>query len=148
MNTSQIILLIVGILVINALIWFAIIYWMKRRIEAIKSRMREEYSSENGKLIIEPKSAIYRGAEMWFGNIKGNGVVCLTEKGLIFNKITGQKIEIKRAEIKEAIVEESFKGKPSFATGGKHLIIKTTDGNRVGFLLQDAEAWSEKIRAL
>lgn len=33
-------------------------------------------------------------------------------------------------------------------TGGKHLVIKTKDGNRIGFLLQDAEIWTEKIRAL
>ena len=148
MNTTEIILLVTGILAINALIWITIIYWLKRRIEVIKSKMREEHGSGNGKFIIEPISALYRGADMHFGNVKGNGVICLTEKRLIFNKVTGQKIEIERAEIKEAIVEESFKGKSSFATRGKHLIIKTMDGNRVGFLLRDAEAWSRKIMTL
>ena len=148
MNTTEIILLVTVILAINALIWITIIYWLKRRIEVIKNKMREEHDSGDGKFIIEPISALYRGADMHFGNVKGNGVICLTEKRLIFNKVTGQKIEIKRAEIKEAIVEESFKGKSSFATRGKHLIIKTMDGNRVGFLLRDAEAWSRKIMTL
>ena len=148
MTTSQIILLIIGILVLNVSIWFAISRWINRRIEIIKSKLLEEYCSGPVGFIIEPKSAIYRGADTRFGNIKGNGVICLTEKSLIFNKITGQKIEIHQEEIKDAIVEESFKGMISLATGGKHLVIKTKDGNRVGFLVRDAEVWSEKIRAL
>lgn len=145
MNTAQIIQLIGGILAINTLIWISIICWLKQRIKVIKSRMREEYDGEKAKMIIEPKSALYRGADLHFGNVKGNGVICLTENGLFFHKITGQKIEINRSEIKETIVEESFKGKISYATRGKHLIIKTMDGNQIAFLLRDAEIWSAKI---
>lgn len=138
-------MLIIGIVVINALLWFSIVYSMKKRMETIKIKMLEEYCSENDRFIIEPKSALYRGADMYFGNVKGNGVIYLTEKGLIFNKLTGQKIEIKRAEIIAASVEESFKGKSSFAAGGKHLVISTNDGNRIGFLVKDAEQWAEKV---
>jgi hypothetical protein len=145
MSTLQIVLLVAGILFIQALTWIMISRWVKRRTEAIKSRMYKQYCSGNGRFIIEPKSALYRGADTWFGNVKGNGVICLTENSLIFEKITGQKIELNRVEIIEVTVEDWFKGKPSFATGGKHLVIKAKDGNRIGFLVRNAEQWSEKL---
>ena len=56
--------------------------------------MVEHYGMANERFIIEPKSALYRGADARFGNVKGNGVVCLTEKRLCFEKLTVQRIEI------------------------------------------------------
>lgn len=102
----------------------------------------------NDNVVIEPTSALFRGSDAKFGNIKGNGVICLTEDNLLFDKLTGQKIKISRAEIIDATVEEWFKGKPSLATGGKHLVIKTLDGKRVGFLVRDAEMWVNRIMSL
>ncbi|MBI5584578.1 MAG: hypothetical protein HY892_12225 [Deltaproteobacteria bacterium] len=148
MNAPQIILLIAGIFVIQALLWFILSRWLKVKTEALRSKMVEQYGRSKEKIIIEPKSALYRGADARFGNVKGNGVIGLTEKGLVFEKITGQRIEIDRAEIEKATVEKSFKGKTSFATGGKHLVIKTKDGNRIGFLIKDAEEWAQKINSL
>ncbi len=58
---------------------------------------------------------------------------------LLFEKLTGRKIMVSRAEITDATAERWFKGKPSFAAGGKHLVINTRDGNRGGFLVGDAE---------
>jgi hypothetical protein len=148
MNTRQIVFLIVGIFVVQAFMWFIIGRWVKMKAEALKSKMIVQCCRSSEKLIIEPKSALYRGADARFGNIKGNGVICLTENTLFFEKLTGQTIALNRAEIVEATVEESFKGKVSFASGGRHLVIRTMDGNRIGFLLRDAEEWSQKINSL
>lgn len=63
----------------------------------------------------------------------------------LFEKLTGQKIKVIRSEIVNVTIEEWFKGKPSFCKGGKHLVIKTMDGNRIGFLVSDAELWVNKI---
>lgn len=145
MNTPQVVFLIVGGLLTSALMWFAILYELKKSLNNIKNEMHKQC---NSRFIIEPKSALYRGSDKHFGNIKCNGVICLTENSLIFKKTTGQQIEIKRAEITEAKVEECFKGKFSFGTGSKHLVVKTKDGNRVGFLVRDANIWAEKAKAL
>jgi hypothetical protein len=142
MNTSQIILLVAAIFLIQALIWFVVFRWVKMKTEALKSKMIAQCNRMSERTVIGPKSAIYRGADARFGNIKGNGIICLTENALFFEKLTGQKIDIARADIAKVTVETSFKGKTSFATGGKHLVIKTRDGNRIGFLLKGAEEWS------
>jgi len=142
MNTSQIILLVAAIFLIQALIWFVVFRWVKMKTEALKSKMIAQCNRMSERTVIGPKSAIYRGADARFGNIKGNGIICLTENTLFFEKLTEQKIDIARADIAKVTVETSFKGKTSFATGGKHLVIKTRDGNRIGFLLKGAEEWS------
>ena len=70
---------------------------------------------------------------------------CLTKKRLLFEKLTGQRIDINRYGIATATKEDWFRGKPSFATGGTHLVVTTTDGVRTGFLMRDADRW---VRAL
>lgn len=89
--------------------------------------------------------ALYRGADARFGNVKGNGVICLTEDALIFEKITGEKMILDRRDIVEASVADVFKGKPSLATGGRHLVLRMKDGNRIGFLVRNAAFWTAKI---
>jgi len=126
-------------------LWFILFRWMKIKIERLKFKIMEENKKTNEKIILEPQSALFRGSDASFGNIKGNGVICLTSKSLSFEKLIGQKININRADIVKATVEDSFKGKTSFATGGRHLVIKTKNGNRIGFLIKEAEEWCAKI---
>ncbi|MEW6076439.1 MAG: hypothetical protein AB1724_01360 [Thermodesulfobacteriota bacterium] len=145
MNASPIVLLVAGILVVQAAMWLAFYRWLKRRMAEVGDGMRRQYGG-SGKFVMEPRSALYRGADARFGNVKGNGMICLTEEALVFEKAIGRKIEIRRVEITEATVTDWFKGKTSFATGGRHLVIRTRDGNRIGFLVRDAELWAEKVR--
>jgi hypothetical protein len=147
MTALQIFLLVAGIFVVQAVVWFLMSRWLLKKTAALKTKLIAQYRQANKRFIIEPQSALYRGADARFGNVKGNGVICLTGQTLLFEKITGQKIEIDRAEIAGAGVEKAFKGKTSFATGGTHLVIRTKDGNRIGFLLKGAEEWAQKINA-
>jgi len=146
-NSLQIILLFGGTFAVLALVWIIPFLWIRMRTEALKKKMAEQLCRTNKKVIIEPKFALYRGADAQFGFVKGNGVICLTENTLFFEKLTGRRIQINRTEIVEATVEFSFKGKTSLATGGRHLVIRTKDGNRIGFLVKDAEEWSQKVNS-
>ncbi|OGW35711.1 MAG: hypothetical protein A2010_18685 [Nitrospirae bacterium GWD2_57_9] len=140
--------LIAGILLLQLLVWLFVLRWIKKKNVSLIKKMSSQCRTANHRVVIEPTSALFRGSDAKFGNIKGNGIICLTEDSLFFEKLTGQKIKLKRAEITNAAVEEWFKGKPSFATGGKHLVIKTTDGNRIGFLVRDTDMWVNKIKSL
>ncbi len=141
----NIIALIAGILLFQLLIWFLVLRWIKKKTGGLMTKMSRQFRAVNSGVVIGPTPALYRGADAKFGNVKGNGVMCLTDDSLFFEKLTGQKIKVSRSEIANAAVEEWFKGKPSFGTGGKHLVIKTLDGNRIGFLVRDAELWVNKI---
>ncbi len=142
----KIIVLLTGILIFQVLIWFLVFSWIKKKNRNLAQKMETRTRASNERVVIGPTSALFRGSDAKFGNVKGNGVICLTDHSVFFEKLTGQEIKVSRAEITDATVEQWFKGKPSFATGGKHLVIKTTDGNRIGFLLRDAELWADKLR--
>jgi hypothetical protein len=146
MTGIQIVLLIAAVLLFQAVIWFLIVRWIKLRTQTGMQRIYKQASIQNTRFIIEPQPGLYRGSDSKFGNIKGNGVICLTGQALLFEKLTGQRIEIDRNEIVDATVENTFKGKLSVATGGRHLVIRTKDGNRIGFLLKNAALWSERLK--
>lgn len=148
MNTMKIAALITGILLLQLIIWLLVFWWIKKKTMSLIKTMSGQCHTANHRVVIEPTSALFRGSDAKFGNIKGNGIICLTEDNLLFEKLTGQKIKVSRAEITDATVEKWFKGKSSFTTGGKHLVIKTMDGNRIGFLVRDAEMWVNKIMSL
>lgn len=145
MNALQIVYLVCGILLIQAVVWAFISRWIRGKTAKIKGNMEKAHLASEGKIILGPQVAVYRGADRHFGNIKGNGVICLTADKLLFKKLTGQNIDIDRADIVGATVESTFKGKTSFATGGKHLVIGTRNGNRIGFLIKDAPVWVRTV---
>jgi hypothetical protein len=147
MTATQIFLLVAGVLLIQAIVWLALFRWMKRNTKTLMSTMSHQPTGTGDRIVFAPTPALYRGADARFGNVKGNGVICLTENALCFEKLTGQRIVIDREEIVQATVETTFKGKVSFGTGGKHLVIRTRDGNRVGFLIKAAEAWRDTLNA-
>jgi len=147
MKNAEVVVLIAVILLIQAVLWLLIARWVKGKTQRLMQNMYERCRRENTGFIIEPQSGLYRGSDSQFGNVKGNGAICLTEHALLFEKIMGQRIEISRTELVDATVEDRFKGNPSIATGGKHLVIKTRDGNRIGFLLSNAELWAERLKS-
>lgn len=145
MTPKEIILLVAGILLVQSVILLIVFLWLKQKTVSLAQKMHEQSRTENMRLIIEPQSGLYRGADSRYGNVRGNGVIYLTDDSIIFKKLTGQRIVIDRAEIAGATVESSFRGKLSIATGGRHLVVRTKDGNRIGFLLRNAEQWVEKL---
>ncbi len=145
MTTMNIFILISGIIIIQALVWIIIFWWMKKKSRKLSHKILEKCRMTDEEIIIEPKSGLCRVSNTRFGKVNGNGVICLTKNKLIFEMLTGQSIEISRSEIADATVEESFNGKRAFATGGKYLVIKTKDGSRIGFLIKDAKLWVQKI---
>ena len=147
MTTITALMVIAGVILLQALIWLALLWWMKRRSRRLVRKLLGMCRMTGDEVVVEPLPGLYRGSDARFGRVKGNGVICLTGNKLIFEKFTGQRIEISRSEIEDATVEETFRGKPSFATGGNHVVIRTKDGNRIGFLLKNAQSWVQKINS-
>lgn len=145
MSAMQIVALVAGIIFIQALVWFFILRWLRKKTDSVMGRISGRMKAGGGGIVFGPQPALYRGSDGRFGKVKGNGVIILTGDRLHFEKLTGRVMEINRSEILDASVKTWFRGKTSFATGGKHLVIRTMDGSRTGFLLKNAELWSEKL---
>lgn len=146
MTPITIFLLIIIIVLVMLLFWSLVLSWIKRKSKSLKEEFMLFCQQSGEKIVIEPQACLYRGSDFKFGNVKGNGVICLTDKSIIFEKLTGQRIIIQRSDIEKVSEEKWFKGKASYGTGAKyHLVIHTGDDNKVGFLMRDTEAWKSQL---
>lgn len=145
MPSIPIYLVIAGVVAVVVCIWTVLLLVVRHKFRKLATEFRERVRQAGENLIIDPQSCVYRGADREFGNVKGNGVIALTNRRIMFRKLTGQQIEIDCSQISKVSVENTFKGETAFATGASHLVVETNDGNRIGFLVKNAENWIEKL---
>ncbi|MEZ4427083.1 MAG: hypothetical protein R3A51_05230 [Nannocystaceae bacterium] len=139
MSVEQIILLVAGILGANLVLWIVIIAWVRRATRARAATLRAELDGSGERLVLGPEPAIYRGATAGRTKVKGNGIIALTDRRLLFDKLIGDRVEVSRAEIVGVRVDRWFLRS---ARGGKlHLIVKLQSGEEVGYIVRDHEAW-------
>ena len=79
--------------------------------------------------------------------MRDNGIICLTDSDVIFEKLTGQRTDISRADIDEVTIEDTPDDRAARATGGRFMVIKTKDDNRIGFIIRDADKWLEHFKS-
>ncbi|MGD8547582.1 MAG: hypothetical protein PVJ10_06400 [Thiohalophilus sp.] len=123
-------------------VWAGLLWWIRKRSIRLMEEMQAGAIQLGEDIRVPAQVAVFRGSDREFGNIKGTGVIMLTSKQLLFRKLTHQRIAIPLDEIAEAEITSSFKGAVAYGSGGQHLVIKTRDGNRIGFLIRHPERWT------
>lgn len=146
MTSTQIILLVVGILAIDLIILILIFGWIKRKSASLIESVRNELMIRGEKTIRGPETAIYRGGTGNSSKIKGNGLIVLTNRSLIFKKIIGQGLEISLEQIKNLRQDKWFLN--SYRNGRFHLILQLKNGDEIGFIVQNHSVWLEEITKL
>jgi hypothetical protein len=146
MTTQQVVLLIAAILIVEALIWIPVLFWLRRRSTQLAESMRQEALLSGERFVIEPESALYRGGTGGFSFVKGNGVIALTDKRVLFRKAVGGPIEAPLSEI--ADVSENKWFLRSYMNGRTHVILHLRDGRQIGFFVGDHEKWMDALRSV
>jgi hypothetical protein len=139
--------LILAVVAIQAVVWLAIYLWLKRRLEAARTEVRVSSVRQGEKIVLGPASSNYRGADFTYGRVKGNGVLCVTDTRIVFQRLVGGIIEIPLRDVVDVTVAKWFRG-TSIGTGAVHLVMHTADHNRIGFLVRGAEEWKLAIEGL
>ena len=140
-----VILLVVGILAVQALIWIPIIIALKRKSARLHASLRDELAAGE-RAARGPESAVYRGATAGFPMVKGNGVAVLTDRRLIFRKLVGAGLEVPLDRVAGVREDTWFLG--GYRNGRMHLILRMQDGNEVGFMFADHPGWMASVRDL
>jgi hypothetical protein len=136
MSPLAVILLVVGILAAVLLMLVPVVGWARRRSRRIEAELAAELAGESP--LIGPEKAMYRGGSGSYPKVKGNGVIVLTPRRLIFRMVLGTGVEIPCDEITGARETKRFRGA---VTGGyTHLVVRTTTGE-LGFFVADVAAW-------
>lgn len=139
MTSTQVVLLVVGIVAavaaIHAAVWIPIV----RKLRRMPAQLRDELALAGDAIVRGPERASYRGATATYSKVGGLGVVALTERRLIFRKAIGAPLEIPRAEI--AGVREAKVFRRSVSGGRTHVVVQLAGGGEVGFYFADPAAW-------
>ena len=141
-----VLLLAGGILLLQALIWIPIIVHLKRKSARLRTSLGEELAATGERATRGPESAVYRGATTGYPMVKGNGVVVLTDRRLIFRKLVGAGLEVPLDRVVGVREDKWFLG--GYRSGRMHLILQTKDGAEVGFIFADHPAWMAAVRGL
>ncbi|AGB25407.1 hypothetical protein Mycsm_05206 [Mycobacterium sp. JS623] len=136
-----VVLLVVGILAVQALIWIPIIVWFRRRSRRVAAELATELQSET--VVRPPEKGNYRGATApGYPMVKNNGLIALTKRRLVFRTLTGKAIDIPVAAITGVREAAVFNG--SVVGGRKHLIVATAAGE-IGFYVSDNAGWTAAL---
>jgi hypothetical protein len=146
MTPVQVVLLVAGILAFQALIWIPALILIRRKTATQQVDLTREIERSRQRLIRGPEPALYRGASAEYPKGKGNGVVALTDRRLLFRKLIGKGVEVHVSDI--AAVREDTWFLRSYRSGRPHVIVKTRSGAELGFIVARHGEWMEAIRSL
>ena len=137
-----VVLLVLGILAVQVLIWIPIIVWFRRRSRRVAAELATELQSET--VVRPPEKGNYRGSTApGYPVVKNNGLIALTQRRLVFRTLTGKAIDIPVDAITGVREAAVFKG--SVVGGRTHLIVETASGE-IGFYVSDNAGWTAALR--
>lgn len=138
-------MLVLGILAVQVLIWIPILAWLRRMNTRALAALGAELDATGERRVLGPVAINYRGSTE-HPAIKGNAVAALTDRRLVIRKLVGAGLEIPVDDIVGVRDDKWFVR--AYAAGRPIVIVKNKDGNEVGLLVADHDAWMTALRAL
>jgi len=137
------ILVVALIATIQAAVWIPLVASWNEKSEAFFSALETEMAASGETSVLPLQKAKYQGASKVYGPVAGTGRVMLTDRRLVFRKLTGGVIEIPTSKIKAMRESGSFRNVGRI--GVPMSIIETTDPAEVGFNFVDATVWKNAL---
>jgi hypothetical protein len=144
--TSIVALVLAIVLVVGVVIATVLIPALRRMADGADA-WAEEFTAAavaSGETIVaDPEPANYRGGTGGHSSVKGNGTLVLTDRRLVFRKLTGEVVEVDRAAITGTREAATFLG--SHSGGQTCLIVETSEPAELGFFVTDLAAWHARL---
>lgn len=137
--------IVLAVGVIQAAIWIPLVRRWRQRSASYMDALHAELLSTGERMVIPPQSAVYRGATGPYGAVKGNGSIMLTDRRLLFRKVTGGVVEVSLSTITGTHECKSFNG--SRVGGSTHLVVDTNAPGEVAFFVADRTQWANALAA-
>jgi hypothetical protein len=144
MSALEVVLLVLGLLALVAcllaLIVIPVVLLLRRRSRRVAADLAAELATEPA--LRGPEKGLYRGGTTGYSKLKGNGMIALTQRRLLFRMLVGSDLDIPVEEITGLREAKVFEG--AVVGGHVHLIVQTGTGE-VGFFVTDNAAWIAAI---
>ncbi|OPX21630.1 MAG: hypothetical protein B1H04_06330 [Planctomycetales bacterium 4484_123] len=135
--------LIVAVAVVAVGSLVAFVVGLRRRWGRLKRELTRELQTCGEAVLIGPEAGSFRGARRGYGRIRCDGIICATERRVIFQKLMGSRIEIALSEVTGIREARWFLHRGR--VGWLHLILIMRDGNEIGFYVRDNERWKRAL---
>lgn len=139
--TGPVLALLVGlaVVVVQAAIWIPLLRSWHRRSKRFVIDFAAQADRAGERIVKGPEPAVYRGGTGPYSRVKGNGTMILTDRRIVFRKLTGGLVEVPRSKV---IGVRHTKGLNGSRVGGMtHLVVATSDPAEVGFFVEDLAPW-------
>ncbi|MCE9621491.1 MAG: hypothetical protein K8R99_03995 [Actinomycetia bacterium] len=134
---------VLGVALIFGVLWLVVLRPMVRRSNEWVTTFDDEVRLTGETVIKSPESAIYCGGTKPHSSVKGNGRIALTNRRLVFRKLTGPVEEVLVASIIGSRQAAWFRGE---RRGGRlHFVVEMVDAGEVGFFVRDISAWEQAV---
>ncbi len=144
MPPTWVIGLVLAILGAQALFWLVFILWLKRRSVRASAELTEQMTGAGEVIKHGPAPGLYRGASFGYSRVSGNGTAILTNRRLLFRKVTGGLIDVPLDQVTGLREDKWFLS--AYRSGRLHTILRLASGDEVGFIFQDHAGWMDALR--
>jgi hypothetical protein len=133
-------------LVAVVLLVIAAVAWYRQRLRHLMGSLAVELAATGETARRGPEPAVYRGGTAGYSRVKGNGLLVLTDRRLLCQKLVGGRVEVPLQAI--AGMREATWFLRSATASQQHLIVQLQDGSEVGFFVSDHSAWLAALHAV
>lgn len=146
MNAGVLVLmLLVGFGLVAAAVLLLLVRSWRTRASLFLEEFHAGAAASGERVIAGPESAVYRGGTKPYSAVKGNGTIVLTDRRLVFRKLSGGLVEVPAPMIGAIRQSKSFRG--SRVGGATHLVVTTTASAEVAFFVKDITAWERALES-
>ena len=131
------------VMVIQPVAWIPIIRAWRKQSDRFAADLRASATQSGERFVAGPEKAVYRGGSGPYSVVKGNGTIILTDRRLVFRKLTGGLVEMPTEIITGVRQSKTFRG--SRVGGATHLVVTTNEQAEVGFFVEDLDAWERAL---
>jgi hypothetical protein len=134
-------LLLVGIVITTVLL--PALRRMADGADAWSAEFAADAATAGETIVAGPEPASYRGGTGGHSRVKGNGTIVLTDRRLVFRKLTGEVTDVERSTVTGTREEQAFLG--ARVGGQTCLVVETDEPAEVGFFVTDLAAWRDHL---
>ncbi|MEO8876556.1 MAG: hypothetical protein ABI461_13280 [Polyangiaceae bacterium] len=132
-----------GVGLVQAAVWIPLVHRWNKKSGQYYAALQKELGASGEKMLVPPERGGYEGSTGDYSNIRGTGKLMLTDRRLLFRKLTGGVVEIPVKKLKGFRESSTYNG--SAIGGNRFLIIETTGSTDVGFTVQNRETWKATL---
>jgi hypothetical protein len=143
-----VVIVVVSIVLLQLAIWVPVLMWLRRRSARLQAALPSNVLQPGERVAHGPEPGVYRGGSGAQPKVKGNGVLALTDRRLLFiglvQKDVRPKIDVSLGEITAVRDEAWFRRSRSGRR--THLVLTLSSGDEIGFFVRDNAAWTAALR--